>query len=149
MGIFPLGLLFHIFNFQKIVISFHFSIYWIEGYWSIIELRLSKLRDYPNLPSRTSNDNQVLKALMIFFTLLRSFSYFVWNSTLLNLAIRERIVQNSEYYLILIIFGILRSLQLDYFLFDFHQSKLIILKKSELLRNERIPVSRKSKLRMY
>lgn len=46
-----------------------------EDYRTILELRLSRLRDYANLPSRTYNDNQVLKSIIIFFTVITSFSY--------------------------------------------------------------------------
>lgn len=56
-----------------------------EDYRTILELRLSRLRDYANLPSRTYNDNQVLKSIIIFFTVITSFSYSFWNSNLFNL----------------------------------------------------------------
>lgn len=56
-----------------------------EDYRTILELRLSILRDYANLPSRTYNDNQVLKSIIIFFTVITSFYDSFFNCNLFNL----------------------------------------------------------------
>ena len=56
-----------------------------DDYRSIMEFRLSKLRDCVNRASRICNDNEVLRSTMIFFTVVTFLAYSVLNPTIFNL----------------------------------------------------------------
>ena len=56
-----------------------------EDYRSMMEFRLSQLRDYANPISTNYNDNEVLQFVMVFFSFIIAIAYLLLNLNIFNL----------------------------------------------------------------